>query len=229
MQKKGSGSSLVWLGALLLLIGIGGAGFFGYRYYVNRAAGLAPKQVAQAPAPEDTAPKPPASGAPVDTPPVPEAAPPPAQPETAVPPKPVPPKPRPAVKAPAATTGAASLPMAAAPQTPAPAPASPPPAPALTPRQVTPAPAPASKGPSNGLMLWSGPLPKGDNVVIDGTTPSVGLILSGALPGVPVNLTIEPKDVTVSEAPSAANGWKRFAFHAKKGRKTVVTIYWTAQ
>jgi hypothetical protein len=77
------------------------------------------------------------------------------------------------------------------------------------------------------LLLWSGQLPKNDSVVIDGGTTTVGSVLSGSLPGVPINITIEPKDVTVAEAPSAGNGWKRFAFHAKKGRKTVVTIYWT--
>jgi len=117
--------------------------------------------------------------------------------------------------------------MAPVPQTPAQS--SEPPAP----RRDTPAPAPSAparyQGPPSGLVLWSGQLPKNDPVSVDGATTSVGLILSGSLPGVPVTVTIEPKDVTLVDPPSAANGWKHFSFHAKKGRKTVVTFHWTVQ
>ena len=225
---------MVWLGALLLALGLGGGGFLGYRYYANRPAAAAPPQVAQSTPPETVPPKPSPVETPAETPPpdaaTPPAAAPDANPLAVTPAKPAIQKPpRPIVKPPAPTGGASSLPMAALPQTsaqPQPAQTTPP-----ANHKDNPPPAPASgyRGPTNGLVLWSGPLPKNEDVVVDGATTTVGLILSGALPGVPVNLSIEPKDVTVAEAPTAGNGFKRFSFHAKKGRKTVVTIYWTVQ
>jgi Double zinc ribbon len=225
VEKSGSGGLIALIG--LLLLALGGAGFFGYRYYVNRTAAIAQAPVAEstppAPAPA-TPPAETATPAPApETPPADTAVPPPTTPPVKpATPRPARPKPGDVAKPPAAAGGTPSLPMAAAPQTqapetPAPAPRKPP----------TPAPAPGYHGPSDGLVLWSGPLPKNENVVVDGGTTTVGSILSGSLPGVPVNLSIEPKDVVLAEAPSAANGWKRFAFIAKKGRKTVVTIQWT--
>jgi len=78
------------------------------------------------------------------------------------------------------------------------------------------------------LVLWSGQLQKNDTVVIDGGTASAGTILSGALPGVPVRIVVEPKEIiSIAEAPSAASGWRRFSFHAKKKEKIVVTLQWT--
>jgi hypothetical protein len=71
-------------------------------------------------------------------------------------------------------------------------------------------------------------LQKNENVVIDGGTSSNGSILSGTLPGVPVNIVVEPKEIiSVAEPPSAGSGWKRFAFKAKKKEKMVVTIHWS--
>jgi hypothetical protein len=75
------------------------------------------------------------------------------------------------------------------------------------------------------VITWSGQLDKGATVVLDGNRASQGS-LNGFLPGVPVMVEVEPKDVGVAEAPSPSNGWKRLAIRSRKDKHTVVTIKW---
>ncbi len=247
--KKSSAGLIALVGILLAAIGAGG--FFGYRTYTNRNAA---NQAAQAPPVDQTqAPavaQPPAAAVPapalpesaadqavaqpaVAQPAAPQTAPtkaPPASQTAAKMPaptnKPTPAGTRQNAKAPAKTAAGSPAATTASAAAPTLTPAAEPPPPASSPRPVA---APAYRGPASGLLLWSGQITKGENVVIDGGSPSAGQILSGALPPVPVSLTIEPKDITLAEAPSSANGWKRFSFQARKARKTVVTIHWTVQ
>ena len=79
--------------------------------------------------------------------------------------------------------------------------------------------------PASGVVTWSGKLEKNGTITIDGTTASMGT-LNGALPGVPVLIDVEPKDVGVAEAPGPANGWRRLVFRSRVNRNTVVTIKW---
>jgi hypothetical protein len=85
---------------------------------------------------------------------------------------------------------------------------------------------PAYSGPSSGVLIWSGQLQRDGLVEITGSSASSGM-LRGELPGVPVIVEVEPKDVGVAEAPSPANGWKRLVLRSRTRRLSVVTIKWT--
>lgn len=85
--------------------------------------------------------------------------------------------------------------------------------------------APAYQGPASGVIVWSGQLEKGAAISVSGNQSSVGSV-NGALPGVPVLIEVDPKDVGVAEAPGPSNGWKSFSLRSRKGRHTVVTIRW---
>jgi hypothetical protein len=74
-------------------------------------------------------------------------------------------------------------------------------------------------------MIWSGQLDKGATVVLEDGRASQGTV-AGSLPGVPIMIEVEPKDVGLAESPSPSNGWKRLALRSRKDRRTVVTIRW---
>jgi len=83
--------------------------------------------------------------------------------------------------------------------------------------------------PSSGILLWSGKVEKNGAIVIDGGKSDSGTVNGAALPGVPVTVRVEPKGFTVSEPPSAANGWKRIAIHSQKKAHIVVTVFWNTK
>ena len=76
-----------------------------------------------------------------------------------------------------------------------------------------------------GTLIWSGRLQKNGTVVLDGGVASQGS-LTGDLPGVPVMIEIESKDVGVAEPPSTGNGWKRITLRSNKNINATVTIHW---
>jgi TonB family protein len=100
--------------------------------------------------------------------------------------------------------------------------AAPPSPPAAAPQQPLP---PRYNGPASGTLTWSGRLQKNTPVVFDGNQASQGS-LTGALPGVPVIVEIETKDVGIAEAPGPSNGWKRLSLRSKKDLNSVVVIRW---
>jgi hypothetical protein len=75
------------------------------------------------------------------------------------------------------------------------------------------------------VLIWSGQIEKGGEIRVNGSQANAGT-LNGELPGVPVLIEVEPKDIGVAEAPGPSNGWKGFSFRSRKGRHTVVTIRW---
>lgn len=138
---------------------------------------------------------------------------------------------RPIERAPASVQQVAATPQQAAPT---PAVQAPPPATAPpvveTPRppavRTEPAPQrPQPSVPAAGLLTWSGKLKKNEAVAIDGTGASTGT-LQGSLPGVPVMIEIEPKEIGVAEAPGPGNGWRRLVLRSRADRNMVVTIRW---
>jgi len=80
-------------------------------------------------------------------------------------------------------------------------------------------------GPTSGTIIWSGKLPKEGLVTIEGNHASTGL-LNGELPGVPIIVTVEPKDIGLADSPGPQNGWKRLALRSKDRRHSVITITW---
>jgi hypothetical protein len=103
-----------------------------------------------------------------------------------------------------------SLPAAPAPKPPAPAPP----------------PAPVKQAPHSGRLIWTGSLARRGIVELDGRSVSLGTI-SGALPGVPVNVSVTPAEFDENgllvfttdakrhnrvEPPSVGNGWNRITY-----------------
>lgn len=91
-----------------------------------------------------------------------------------------------------------------------------------------PAPKPAYSGPREGVVLWSGELIKGGRIILAPGIAAGGTV-SNEFPGVPIDVRVDLKGVSILETPSAADGWKRVVLRSEtKGRK-VVSIHWTAK
>ncbi len=83
------------------------------------------------------------------------------------------------------------------------------------------------KPPAPGEMVWHGNLAKDGVLIIqDGRYASVGTV-TGALPGVPIKIDLEPKDgLTVVTAPARANNWKVLVINASQPQ-TEIIIRWS--
>ena len=83
------------------------------------------------------------------------------------------------------------------------------------------------KPPAPGEMIWRGNLPKDGVLIIqDGRYASVGTV-SGALPGVPIKIDLEPREgLTVVTAPARANNWKVLVINASQPQ-TEIIIRWS--
>ena len=80
-------------------------------------------------------------------------------------------------------------------------------------------------GPTSGMVIWSGPLRKDGVITIDGGQASAGTV-QGGLPGVPVMLETDNKDVGFAEMPGPSNGWKKVGIRGRKNQNVVVTLRW---
>jgi hypothetical protein len=78
---------------------------------------------------------------------------------------------------------------------------------------------------TSGIMTWSGVLKKGDTVVISGSTANRGS-LNSSLPGVPVFIEVEPRDIGIAEAPAPSSGWTRMVLRSNKEIHKTITIRW---
>jgi hypothetical protein len=85
---------------------------------------------------------------------------------------------------------------------------------------------PAPAIPAQGTVIWSGILRKNEEVVIEGTQVSRGT-LTGALPGVPVLVSLDSLDFGLAEMPGPSNGWKRIVLRSRVNRDSVVSVRWT--
>ncbi len=94
--------------------------------------------------------------------------------------------------------------------------------------------APSYAGPNSGKFIWTGFLPAGGTVTIEGRRASSGSV-NGSLPGVPVRITVYPAEFStaglsvfsalprhqagaVTEARSAQNGWMNTRYVYDPGR-----------
>ena len=103
-------------------------------------------------------------------------------------------------------------------------PVQPPARPAHAPLHLCPA-RPAYNGPTRGVLVWTGQLDKEGSVTIDGGTASAGS-LQGVLPGVPISIEVDAKDIGMTESPRASNGWKKLTLRSHKKRNGPITIRW---
>ena len=84
-----------------------------------------------------------------------------------------------------------------------------------------------STGQSSGLILWSGMLDSGGLLTIESYGASTGSLLRGGLPGVPIEINIQPPGlIGIQEAPGPANGWKRLVMRSRKRLHAVISIEW---
>jgi hypothetical protein len=81
---------------------------------------------------------------------------------------------------------------------------------------------------SSGELVWTGSL-EGDSILTiqDGQYPSVGS-LAGSLPGVPVQIQVEPAAVSVVTAPGPENDWKLLVISTGGQPRTRITVRWSA-
>jgi hypothetical protein len=81
--------------------------------------------------------------------------------------------------------------------------------------------------PQSGRLVWRGQLESNRVLTIqDGRYPSSGS-LTGALPGQPVRIEIEPQGVTVVTAPGDENAWKLLVIHSGDQAHSELIIKWT--
>jgi hypothetical protein len=85
---------------------------------------------------------------------------------------------------------------------------------------------PRYEGPPTGTIIWSGMMERNQTIVIDGPNVSSGSLRGDFLPGVPVQVEVQPSDVAVGEPPSPSNGFRRLVFRSRAKRNIVVTITW---
>jgi hypothetical protein len=83
------------------------------------------------------------------------------------------------------------------------------------------------KPPAPGEMIWRGNLAKDGVLIIqDGRYASAGTV-TGALPGVPIKIDLEPKEgLTIVTAPARANNWKVLVINASQPQ-TEIIIRWS--
>lgn len=64
-------------------------------------------------------------------------------------------------------------------------------------------------------------------LVINSGGASFGSV-TGALPGIPVKVEVDPPTVQARELPRAENGWKQLMLYSGPERYSTITIRWTA-
>lgn len=80
-------------------------------------------------------------------------------------------------------------------------------------------------GPQSGTLVWSGDLRRNQDLTIGGTQASTGTVVTGALPGVRVNVHVNTPNCIITTPPSPANGWKVVVIHAG-ARLHTISISW---
>jgi serine/threonine-protein kinase len=78
---------------------------------------------------------------------------------------------------------------------------------------------------ASGTITWSGNLRKNADVVIGGQHASTGSV-TGDFPGEPVEIEVEPKEITIRQMPGAENGWKQIILYSGNQKYSSITIRW---
>ncbi len=80
--------------------------------------------------------------------------------------------------------------------------------------------------PIQGILTWSGKLEKNSILVIGANSASIGKIAGNPLPGKPVLLELEPKEIAIRQAPNKENGWQQIMLYSGKVKYSSITIRW---
>jgi tRNA A-37 threonylcarbamoyl transferase component Bud32 len=79
--------------------------------------------------------------------------------------------------------------------------------------------------PASGVITWSGSLEKNSVLVITDKGVTIGSI-TGQLPGKPVHIEVEPRDITIRQKPGENNHWDQMILYSGNQRYTSITIHW---
>ncbi len=83
-------------------------------------------------------------------------------------------------------------------------------------------------GPSSGSLVWEGAVAGDTLISISGGTSDTGQVISGALPGVNVLLTLsDTKHFRIASAPAPSNGFKRIVLGASGKGTMRITLHWS--
>jgi len=77
-----------------------------------------------------------------------------------------------------------------------------------------------------GTILWSGELDKNSILVLTKDKASIGSV-KGRLPGRPVQVEVEPKELSIRQMPDRANGWSQIVLYSGKKKYTSIKIRWS--
>jgi len=87
-------------------------------------------------------------------------------------------------------------------------------------------PIPAAKPqPESGTITWSGNLEKNSILVLAEQTATIGS-MEGRLPGQPVHIEVEPKDLLVRQHPGESNRWSQIILYSGNRKYSSITIRW---
>jgi serine/threonine protein kinase len=79
--------------------------------------------------------------------------------------------------------------------------------------------------PTSGVITWSGSLEKNSVLVITDQGVTIGSI-SGQLPGTPVLIDVEPRDITIRQKPGENNHWNQIILYSGNQKYSSITIHW---
>jgi hypothetical protein len=74
-------------------------------------------------------------------------------------------------------------------------------------------------------LTWTGELQKEGVLTISAGKASAGT-LHGVLPGVPITIEVDARDIGLTESPGARNGWQRIVIRSHKKRNGPIVIRW---
>ena len=92
-------------------------------------------------------------------------------------------------------------------------------------RQANPG-AGAYAGPTSGTATWTGHLGKDETLTITGGTPSKGILAGAGLPGVPVRITVDEKNLGFTQMPGASNGYRTLVIQSHANHDKI-TVHWS--
>jgi len=78
---------------------------------------------------------------------------------------------------------------------------------------------------ANGSIHWSGELDKNSILVLAEEGSSIGS-MTGRLPGTPVQIEVEPKELSIRQMPGKANDWSTIMLYSGNRKYTSITIHW---
>ncbi len=88
-----------------------------------------------------------------------------------------------------------------------------------------PADAQTANGPLDGRLVWIGTLDAGQEIEL-GSSSGAGVV-SGSLPGVPVNVEVHPSSIRIVTPPGPENHWRKVVVQNDNTKRSIVVVRWS--